>query len=195
MSDERALHARIEKCCGRAAGWLWSMQASAQPTGVLRFSRHHDPARWPGVLLPSTYNGVMALDLLGELGPLAARLAPELSPVDRLAETRKLAEHLAAGTVPIGDVLAQIRQQRPGLPRLVLIADQFEEAFTLCGDEKLRQAFFAALLQAAETPWLTVILTLRADFFGRVLADERLGPRVDRGLVNVLPMTAAERRK
>ena len=76
----------------------------------------------------------------------------------------------------------------------MLIADQFEEAFTLCGDEKLRQAFFAALLQAAETPWLTVILTLRADFFGRVLADERLGPRVDRGLVNVLPMTAAERR-
>ena len=126
--------------------------------------------------------------------PLAARLAPELSPVDRLAETRKLAEHLAAGTVPIGDVLAQLRQQRPDLPRLVLIADQFEEAFTLCGDEKLRQAFFAALLQAAETPWLTVILTLRADFFGRVLADERLGPHVDRGLVNVLPMTAAERR-
>ena len=126
--------------------------------------------------------------------PLAARLAPELSPVDRLAETRKLAEHLAAGTVPIGDVLAQLRQQRPDLPRLVLIADQFEEAFTLCGDDKLRQAFFSALLQAAETPWLTVILTLRADFFGRVLADERLGPRVDRGLVNVLPMTAAERR-
>ena len=125
---------------------------------------------------------------------LAARLAPELSPVERLAETRKLAEHLAAGTVPIGDVLAQLRQQRPDLSRLVLIADQFEEAFTLCGDEKLRQAFFSALLQAAETPWLTVILTLRADFFGRVLADERLGPRVDRGLVNVLPMTAAERR-
>jgi formylglycine-generating enzyme required for sulfatase activity len=126
--------------------------------------------------------------------PLAARLVPDLSPVDRLAETRKLAEYLAAGTVPIGDVLAQLRQQCPSLPRLVLIADQFEEAFTLFGDEVLRQAFFSALLKAAETPWLAVILTLRADFFGRVLADERLGPRVDRGLVNVLPMMAAERR-
>ncbi len=126
--------------------------------------------------------------------PLADRLAPELSLADRLAETRKLADHLAAGTVPIGDVLAQLSRRRPGLPRLVLIADQFEEAFTRCTDEKLRGAFLSTLLQAANTPWLTVILTLRADFYGRVLGEERLSRRVDEGLVNVLPMTPEERR-
>jgi len=38
--------------------------------GVLRFSTFHYPTEWPGVLLPATYNGIMALDLLGELGRL-----------------------------------------------------------------------------------------------------------------------------
>jgi hypothetical protein len=71
MSDDRELQARIESCCARAAAWLWSMQVPGQPAGVLRFSTRHDPARWPGVLLPATYNGVMALDLLGELGRLS----------------------------------------------------------------------------------------------------------------------------
>jgi hypothetical protein len=90
MSDEGALQARIEVCCLRAAKWLWSMQVSARPKGVLCFSRHHDPARWPGVLLPSTYNGVMALDLLGELGPLAEN------------EKRALADFLTRFRAPDG---------------------------------------------------------------------------------------------
>ena len=126
--------------------------------------------------------------------PLADRLAPGLSPVDRLAETRKLADHLTARSLPMADILAQLRKTQSTLPRLLLIIDQFEEAFTLCSDEKLRQTFFEALFAAIEAPWLTVILTLRADFYGRVLADEQLSQCVDQGLVNVMPMTVEERR-
>jgi hypothetical protein len=73
MTSERARQARIETCCTKAAAWLWSMQAASEAKGVLRFSAHHDPERWPGVLLPATYNGVMALDLLGELGRLSSQ--------------------------------------------------------------------------------------------------------------------------
>ena len=80
------------------------------------------------------------------------------------------------------------------MPRLLLIVDQFEEAFTLCSDENLRQTFFESLLTAIQASWLTVILTLRADFYGRILADGRLSQRVDQGLVNVMPMTLEERR-
>ena len=47
--------------------WLDSMQAPDAPRGVLRISAAHDPDRWPGVLLPGTYNGLMCLDLLGGL--------------------------------------------------------------------------------------------------------------------------------
>ncbi len=128
--------------------------------------------------------------------PLVDRLTPALSPVDRLAETRKLADHLAAQTVPMADVLAGVLANlTPAQPRLLLIVDQFEEAFTLCTDEQQRRVFFAALTAARLAPWLTIILTLRADFYGRMLADECLSPHVDRGLVNVMPMTPAERRE
>ncbi len=47
--------------------WLASMQAPGAPKGVMRISAAHEPTRWPGVLLPGTYNGLMCLDLLGGL--------------------------------------------------------------------------------------------------------------------------------
>lgn len=126
--------------------------------------------------------------------PLVPLLDPELKPVERLKQVRAMAAGLQDGSLPIGDVLAEVRTVHPGLPRLLLIFDQFEETFTLCSDDALRRTFLQTLLAAANTPWLTVLFTLRADFYGRVLEDEPLGKRVDAGLVNVLPMTAAERR-
>lgn len=126
--------------------------------------------------------------------PLVTRLEPGLSHVDRLTEARKLADRLRDDLLPVGDVLAAVRERLAGAPRLLLIFDQFEETFTLCADETVRRAFLAALVAAAETPWLTVLLTVRADFFGHLLREARLGQRVDGGQVYVLPMTAAERR-
>ena len=59
--------AAIEEARARSLSWLASMQAPGAPRGVTRISAHHDSARWPGVLLPGTYNAVMCLDLLGGL--------------------------------------------------------------------------------------------------------------------------------
>jgi formylglycine-generating enzyme required for sulfatase activity len=126
--------------------------------------------------------------------PVVERLSASLSPVERLAETRKLAEHLRQGTLPIGDALAQLREQPGHPPRWLLIIDQFEETFTLCTDEALRRTFLNALLAMSETAWLSIVFTLRADFYGRILEEERFGRRVDAGLVNVLPMNESERR-
>jgi hypothetical protein len=64
---DSAAKARVAACCERAAAWLWSMQIAGAPRGILRFSEHHDVRRWPGVVLPSAYNGLMALDLLQAL--------------------------------------------------------------------------------------------------------------------------------
>ena len=126
--------------------------------------------------------------------PLVTQIGPALQPVERLKQVRAMATGLQDGSLPIGDVLAEVRSQQPGLSRLLLIFDQFEETFTLCSDEALRRTFLQTLLTAANTPWLTILFTLRADFYGRVLEDEPFGRRVDAGLVNVLPMTDAERR-
>ena len=50
--------------------------------------------------------------------------------------------------------------------RLVVVVDQFEELFTLCGDAAERNAFIDALVGAATRPGstTTVLLALRADF-------------------------------
>lgn len=61
------LKAAIEEARGRTLAWLGSMQAPGAPRGVMRASAAHDHQAWPGVLLSGTYNGVMALDLLGGL--------------------------------------------------------------------------------------------------------------------------------
>jgi formylglycine-generating enzyme required for sulfatase activity len=126
--------------------------------------------------------------------PLVERLAATLTPVERLTEIRKLADYLRKGTLTIGDALAQLREQPNRPARWLLIIDQFEEAFTLCTDEELRRTFLRTLLAMTETAWLTLVFTLRADFYGRILEEEHFGQRVDAGLVNVLPMNEAERR-
>ena len=126
--------------------------------------------------------------------PLVTLLEPESSEVDRLAEARKLADHLQNEALSMDDVVAHLREVHPGLPHLVLVADQFEELYTECDDKAVRRAFVKALLAVAETEWVTVVLTLRADFYGRVLEDRTLGKQVSNGLVSVLPMSEAERR-
>ena len=63
--------ARIDAARAASLAWLESMQAPGAPAGVTRISGAHDPERWPGVLLPGTYNAVMCANLLGELDTFA----------------------------------------------------------------------------------------------------------------------------
>ncbi|HEY9604210.1 MAG TPA: caspase family protein [Allocoleopsis sp.] len=76
--------------------------------------------------------------------------------------------------------------------RLVLVVDQFEEAFTLCQDETERQRFFECLLGALEIAnnQLCVILTMRADFFGKCAEQDYggLASKIQENLVTVTPM-------
>jgi hypothetical protein len=64
-TDDAALQAQIDTARERTLAWLPSMQAPGLARGVSRISAAHDVARWPGVLLPGTYNAVMASSLLG----------------------------------------------------------------------------------------------------------------------------------
>lgn len=66
-----ALARDVEDARRRTATWLRSMQAPDCPRGVLRISPAHDPARWPGMLLPGTYNGIMAARLIGVIDVIA----------------------------------------------------------------------------------------------------------------------------
>ncbi|MEO1017830.1 MAG: hypothetical protein AAFY56_09065 [Pseudomonadota bacterium] len=67
FDQNEALRRRIHEAMNKASSFVWSMQAPGHIKGVFRTSAHHDPVRWPGVLLSGTYDGLMCLDLLGDV--------------------------------------------------------------------------------------------------------------------------------
>jgi WD40 repeat protein len=62
-----------------------------------------------------------------------------------------------------------------GYHRLVLVADQFEELYTLAAQEERHSFLNALLLAVRKAPGFTLVLTLRADFLGIVLDDQSMG--------------------
>ena len=81
--------------------------------------------------------------------------------------------------------------------KVVLLVDQFEEAFTLLTDEAQRRHFFELLVTAVTEPRspLFVILTLRADFYDRPMRYPELYRLIDDHHVSVLPMVTEDLRR
>ncbi|MEC4814157.1 MAG: hypothetical protein SAK29_12910, partial [Scytonema sp. PMC 1069.18] len=80
------------------------------------------------------------------------------------------------------------------LNRLVLIVDQFEELYTLCPEED-RPAFLDALLTAVKfAPAFTLVITLRADFYGYALSYRPLSDALQGSVLNLGPMNHEELR-
>ncbi len=80
--------------------------------------------------------------------------------------------------------------------RVILVVDQFEEAFTLCENTKERQLFFECLLGAIQqlNNKLCLVLTMRADFLGKCAEQEYSGlaSKIQSNLVMVKPMNRQE---
>ena len=70
--NDTALQQRIDRARAATLSWLESMQAQGAPRGVSRMSAAHDPAAWPGVLLPGTYNAILCRHLLDGLTDVPA---------------------------------------------------------------------------------------------------------------------------
>jgi hypothetical protein len=81
--------------------------------------------------------------------------------------------------------------------RLVVLVDQFEEAFTLCRDASARQALVKNLLYAAHViqGQTIVLLTLRADFYGKCAANPALAAALSEHQFLVGPMAEDELRQ
>jgi WD40 repeat protein len=130
------------------------------------------------------------------LHALAAALLPLLEPqmteTDRLAEINKLAHHLGQGEISLRDVVRRALDKQPGTHRLLLVADQWEELYTLTQDDAARCRFIDELLDATADSPLSVVLTLRGDFVGRALGYRQLSDRLQGAQINVGPMTRAE---
>ena len=138
--------------------------------------------------------------------PFAA-LARALEPLtgerglaDQLEEVQKLAGKLAEGSVNLPSPIATCRAKNPG-KRILLIADQFEEVFTLVPDEALRNRFIDELIATfpdpgqGATPDICLVLTLRADFYNAALRYRPLADRLQDHVENLGPMTRDELRE
>ncbi|MGD2079009.1 MAG: hypothetical protein PVH18_11540, partial [Chloroflexota bacterium] len=93
-------------------------------------------------------------------------------------------------------LLRTLRRILPDEPnaQLLLVVDQFEELFTQVEDEARRTFFMDSLLQAIHAPRspLTVVITLRADFYDRPLHYETLGKLLKENTEVILPLNSEE---
>ncbi|MBE9215088.1 CHAT domain-containing protein [Plectonema cf. radiosum LEGE 06105] len=77
---------------------------------------------------------------------------------------------------------------------LLLIIDQFEELYTLAPQAE-RQFFLDALIYAINNvPRFTLLLTLRADFYGHALSHRPFSDALQQGIYNLAPMNREELR-
>ena len=148
----------------------------------------------------------------------AVFLPPEISldEYDRIARLRKRADQLASGEVTLADVVAAALEHQPGTDRLLLIVDQWEELYTQTKDLQIeddrnthaevqhvqtkdgeissrRDDFVRVLLEGVRSEArLSVVLTLRGDFYGRALQDRALSDQLQDAIVNISPMARSE---
>jgi WD40 repeat protein len=153
------------------------------------------------------------------LRQLAAVFLPpdtELDEYDRIARLKKRAERLASGEVTLADVIAAALERQAGTDRLLLIVDQWEELYTQTKDLQIedgqnthsevkrpqikdgqisseRDDFVRVLLEGVRSEArLSVVLTLRGDFYGRALQDRALSDQLQDAIVNISPMARSE---
>ena len=166
-----------------------SGKSSVVQAGLLpRLGRQRPPAE--------TWDAIMFIPGGRPFHRLAAALTvllePDLSEVDRLAEAQKLGDRLECGEVYLENAVERLLAKSEGTDRLMLVADQFEELFTLT-TKTGRKPFVEALLQALDRAPLSLMLILRADFYGHAIALSRdLSDRMEQGVVNLGPMTQEE---
>ncbi len=119
-------------------------------------------------------------------------LEPDLSETGRLIEAKRLGDALRLGDIALEDTIRRVLEKSDGTDRLLLVADQFEELFTIAATAH-RAPLIAALLATIDRVPVTIVPTLRADFYGNALnASRSLSDLLEQGLVNLGPMERDE---
>ncbi|MDM8518432.1 adenylate/guanylate cyclase domain-containing protein [Anaerolineales bacterium HSG6] len=146
-------------------------------------------------------------------GQVITDFRPGSQPVHALATVLAALQHPSPSADKIDNLVAQwqadptcikqtveqiLDQQEPTPQRLILIANQFEEMFTLCDDPAVRRQFlnllFALLTLKFTHPVSAchVVLTLRADFMAQALSHRPFADAVQVSGVILGPMIREE---
>ncbi len=131
-------------------------------------------------------------------------ITPTAHPIEALAlELTRNSESVTAAATLMDDMLQDSRSLALYLARqypkehILLVLDQFEELFTLCRDEFEREAFIDNLLGTIQPGGerITLILTLRADFYAHLAQYPELRDAVAQQQEYIGPMTMEELRR
>ena len=130
---------------------------------------------------------------------LASALMPHVEPgldeVSRAAQLPKLRDVLEHGQLCY--LLRQVLAAN-GRRALLLFIDQFEELYTHCSAQTLRDSFLDALLTLmgggaiASAPGIKLVYTIRADFANRLLSHRRFTDAIQDADVKIGPMNREE---
>ena len=114
-----------------------------------------------------------------------------LSDIEQATQLAQAEDLIKKGSEGLRQLIAVTDTQR-----VILVVDQFEEAFTLCQDSSERQQFFECLLGALPKTGdkLCLVLTMRADFFGKCLEQDYSGlaQQIQEHGIAVMPMSPEE---
>ena len=131
-------------------------------------------------------------------------ITPTAHPLEALAtELTRDSESVTATATLMDDLVQDPRSLSLFLGRqnprrhTLLVLDQFEELFTLCRDEFEREAFIDNLLTTLDQgdSEVTIILTLRADFYAHLAQYPELRDAVAKQQEYIGPMTVDELRR
>ena len=115
---------------------------------------------------------------------------PELGLSEAFQRTAAIRSAVLAGEIAIPGLVAERLARSEGAARLLLIVDQFEEIRTLCHDPAARDWFTGALLDLAVPGGaVSVVATLRSDFYGLMSEDRALLERVEGAVFTVGPLS------
>jgi energy-coupling factor transporter ATP-binding protein EcfA2 len=100
---------------------------------------------------------------------LVRQLEPAAGETQQLRSAVGLASDMQQGKITLLQVVSRILDRNSG-KRLLLVADKFEELYTVSHVKEEQEHFTNGLLTAIAQKNITLILTLRADFYGHVLS-------------------------
>ena len=167
-------------------------------------------------LIPALQNGEPLAD--GALPPEGSKdwqiyiITPTAHPLEALAtELTRESESVTATATLMDDLAKDPRSLQLFLRRkktergqsisgghVLLVVDQFEELFSLCRDPLEREQFIDNLLYAlaqSSEPLLTVLITLRADFYSHLSQYPELRDTVSQNQEYIGPMSVEELRR
>ena len=129
------------------------------------------------------------------LHALLAVLSPAPDNVSRAARLGRIESDVALlrrHDLTIEAFAGEIFREQPGTDHLLLVVDQWEELYTQARSAHDRDCFVELILEATTAGPVTVVLTLRGDFYGRALEDREFADRLQNAVVNLGPMQPEE---